>query len=492
MYNNTYAGHFYQYGATQWAVAFNGNTDGCVVLRQSYNGNAKAYFYYDGSGSGLLTNTGNWGVRMNYNGGASPGGTLYGEWATTGYLVVADGGGYPYSTTSTGLYFGSNAQTDYRIYTQVENVSGNYTKLTIDWHTGIRIGAYTNYGGIRFYNNAVAGGGAKIFSVGEGDDNVRVRDYIYAQRFYDTNTAYYVDPNSYSNMQSINLDGNAMLSFNGETGAWGLRGRTTDGTANLGAALKNIIYCGGGSTEGLAIYAPGYGYPAEFRNDGYTSLCNSRYVRRFNVNARESSWQNDSDDVFFFNFSSTTGYYGQNKNVIFRGLHDAGGSGQDLTSFSISAQTIYLNGYVAKASGSFRIDHPLPALSETHDLVHSFIEGPQVDLIYRGVVSLVNGVASVNIDINSSMTEGTFEVLCREVQCFTTNETDWTPVRGKVTGNILNIEAQDPTSTASISWMVIGERKDKHIIESPMTDENGKVVVEPLRRVKYTGNLNGN
>ena len=84
------------------------------------------------------------------------------------------------------------------------------------------------------------------------------------------------------------------------------------------------------------------------------------------------------------------------------------------------------------------------------------------------------------------MTEGTFEALCREVQCFTTNETDWTPVRGKVTGNILNIEAQDLTSTASISWMVIGERKDPHIMETPMTDENGKVIVEPLKRVVPT------
>jgi len=322
---------------------------------------------------------------------------------------------------------------------------------------------------------------------------INVGGNLYASIYYDSdNTGYYVNPNSYSNMQSINLDGGAMLSFNGETGAWGFRGRTTDGTTNLGAALKNIIYSGGGASEGVSLYAPGYGYPTEFRNDGTTSLCNSRFVRRFNVNARESSWQNDADDVFFFNFSSTTGYYGQNKHVIFRGLHDAGGSGQDLTAFSISAGTIYLNGNVAKSSGSFRIDHPLPALSETHDLVHSFIEGPQVDLLYRGVVSLVNGVASVNIDINSSMTEGTFEVLCREVQCFTTNETDWTPVRGKVTGNILNIEAQDPTSTASISWMVIGERKDPHIMETLMTDEDGKLIVEPLRRVKYTGNLNGN
>jgi len=79
------------------------------------------------------------------------------------------------------------------------------------------------------------------------------------------------------------------------------------------------------------------------------------------------------------------------------------------------------------------------------------------------------------------MTEGTFEVLCRDVQCFTTNESDWTAVRGSVTGNILTIEAQDNTSTASISWMVIGERKDKHMYDTDWTDESGKVIVEPLK-----------
>jgi hypothetical protein len=140
------------------------------------------------------------------------------------------------------------------------------------------------------------------------------------------------------------------------------------------------------------------------------------------------------------------------------------------------------DGSLSKGSGSFKISHPLPELTETNYLVHSFIEGPQADLIYRGEVTLVNGQATVDIDQNSRMTEGTFEVLCRKVQCFTTNETDWTQVRGKVTGNILTIEAQDSESTATVSWMVIGERKDPHMYETDWTDENGEVIVEPLKK----------
>jgi len=204
VYSPSYGIHFWAQSTTDWSMSFAGNTSGGLHLWKDHQSTTRIHLYYDTAGSGLLTNTGNWGVRMNYDGGASPGGTLYGNWTTSGFLVVADGGGYPYGTASTGIYFGSSAQAEYRIYTQIENVSGNYTKLTIDWHTGIRIGASTAYGGIRFYNNAVAAGGAKIFSVGEGDDNVRVRDYIYAQTFYDiTDPSYFVNPNSVSRLNSL-------------------------------------------------------------------------------------------------------------------------------------------------------------------------------------------------------------------------------------------------------------------------------------------------
>ena len=143
--------------------------------------------------------------------------------------------------------------------------------------------------------------------------------------------------------------------------------------------------------------------------------------------------------------------------------------------------TLHVNGSLAKSSGSFMIDHPLPEMSNTHNLYHSFIEGPRADLIYRGKVQLSNGVASVNIDEVSKMTEGTFDVLNREVQCFTSNETDWDAVRGSVSGNMLSIECQNTSSTAIISWMVIGERQDKHMYETQWTDSEGRVIPEQLK-----------
>jgi hypothetical protein len=138
-------------------------------------------------------------------------------------------------------------------------------------------------------------------------------------------------------------------------------------------------------------------------------------------------------------------------------------------------------GALSKGSGSFKIDHPIPSMTDTHHLVHSFVEAPQADLYYRGKVALVNGQASVNIDEASGMTEGTFVLLCRDVQCFTSNETDWDAVRGSVSGNILTIECQNQTSTAMVSWLVIGERQDKHMMDTDWTDKNGKVIVEPSK-----------
>jgi hypothetical protein len=141
-----------------------------------------------------------------------------------------------------------------------------------------------------------------------------------------------------------------------------------------------------------------------------------------------------------------------------------------------------ISGSIAKGSGSFKIDHPLESMSETHHLVHSFVESPQANNIYRGKIQLKNGIAKVNLDEVSTMTEGTFVALNREIHTYTSNETDWDAVKGKVEGNVLHIECQNNQSNAMVSWLVIGERQDKHIMDTDWTDENGKVIVEPIKK----------
>ena len=93
------------------------------------------------------------------------------------------------------------------------------------------------------------------------------------------------------------------------------------------------------------------------------------------------------------------------------------------------------------------------------------------------------GEDAINIDTVSGMTEGTFVKLCTDVSCFTSNESDWTPVKGSVSGNVLTITAQDNTSTATVSWLVIGERQDDHMKDgnTNWTNSDGKVIVEILK-----------
>ena len=143
------------------------------------------------------------------------------------------------------------------------------------------------------------------------------------------------------------------------------------------------------------------------------------------------------------------------------------------------AGQVTIMGALAKGSGSFRICHPLSSKANTHALVHSFIEGPNADLIYSGHAKLINGVACINIDCSARMTQGTFEALNRCVRIFTTNETSWDAVRGKVCGNMVVIESQNNSSEDEISWMVIGERQDQHMFDTEWTDTEGRVITEP-------------
>jgi len=138
-----------------------------------------------------------------------------------------------------------------------------------------------------------------------------------------------------------------------------------------------------------------------------------------------------------------------------------------------------VTGSVSKGSGSFKIDHPLPSKTDTHHLIHSFIEGPRADLIYRGSATLVAGSIIVDLDTAAGMTAGTWVLLCRDPQVFTSNESGWDAMRGSVSGSTLTIECQDAASTDTVSWMVVAERKDQHMYDTDWTDDEGHVIVEP-------------
>ena len=140
-------------------------------------------------------------------------------------------------------------------------------------------------------------------------------------------------------------------------------------------------------------------------------------------------------------------------------------------------------GTLSKVSGTFKIDHPLPSMTDTHHLIHSFIEGPKADLIYRGTATLVDGHATVDLDESAGMTSGTWILLCRDEQCYTSNETGWKHVRGSVTGSTLTIDCEESDCTDTVSWMVVACRQDDHMKSSHTlwTDDEGYPIIEPLK-----------
>jgi len=283
-------------------------------------------------------------------------------------------------------------------------------------------------------------------------------------------------------------------------------GTSTDGAgiAGLGQALNsaNLVFFSGGNTERMRIASDG-----KVTIGSSTIYGGTGALLNVNADVDIGNGVDAAQKTLKFARSATTGVigqiggkiqgFGEMGNIKFQCTAVGGGSqSADIRFFTtenaVEAQRMSINangsvtivGALSKGSGSFKIDHPLPEKKDTHHLVHSFTESPQADLIYRGKVSLVNGVATVNIDTVAGMTEGTFVLLNREVQCFTSNETGWIAVKGSVSGNILTINAQDNTCNDTISWLVIGERQDKHMYDTNWTDENGKVIVEPLKEIE--------
>ena len=148
--------------------------------------------------------------------------------------------------------------------------------------------------------------------------------------------------------------------------------------------------------------------------------------------------------------------------------------------------SLIVNGTLSANSKQFQITHPL---NEDKWLYHTAIESPGAYLIYKGTSELQNGLATASIDLLSKMTPGTFERLVRRTQFFVQNNSSWDLVRGKVNDGIVYIESNNNNSTASVDWMVVGERKDESILNSVLYDKNNDYKPEKYKSstfFKYT------
>lgn len=158
---------------------------------------------------GLVGRTTNasYGWVLGYNSDASVYGIL---WYTTGWVNYSTYGNsrsmaseYKFTGQGTNSW---NPIDTYGIYQEAGAWSGTYPDLIINYTTGIKIWAYSGYGGTRFFNNAIgAGGEAEIMSIGNTDNDVRIINNLRVPFIYDSdNTWFYLDPNATSVMNQIN------------------------------------------------------------------------------------------------------------------------------------------------------------------------------------------------------------------------------------------------------------------------------------------------
>ena len=84
----------------------------------------------------------------------------------------------PFESNDTSrLHFGATHSNDnYYIGTNKEDYGGHFTKLDIRWHTGVRIGAKSNYGGVRIYNHDNLDSANLLLSIGKNSFNTIVEN----------------------------------------------------------------------------------------------------------------------------------------------------------------------------------------------------------------------------------------------------------------------------------------------------------------------------
>ena len=141
------------------------------------------------------------------------------------------------------------------------------------------------------------------------------------------------------------------------------------------------------------------------------------------------------------------------------------------TLMSLNASgNLAIDGALSKGSGSFDIPHPV---LEDKRLRHSFIEGPYADLIYRGTVTLGAEPVTICMDEQYGMAEGTWKAL---------NTNPWSMV--SASGKLVEWSMNECELTITgdegtvCQWMVLGERKDQHMIDTDSTDNDGRLILE--------------
>lgn len=138
-------------------------------------------------------------------------------------------------------------------------------------------------------------------------------------------------------------------------------------------------------------------------------------------------------------------------------------------------------GELTAGTKTFKIDHPADPLNRI--LYHMAIEGPRIDLVYRGTALLDRGRAEVDLDLDSStspMMKGTFQALTQNARVVALHPIDSFVLAkaSRIRGNIFTIETDDQEFKGAVNWVVMAERADAYIRSIHLTDELGRLIPE--------------
>ena len=196
----------------------------------STNSSYSNIYFSDGSGSGAAGYAGyvqynHSSNHLNLGAGGAQRAMLYdkdGASGTTKAVLQVGGssGSNHYNAYSGGAsitFGGGNDIDNYFIGTRMENYGGDYTKLDLRWHTGIRMGSQQSYGGIRFYDSEDLG--TVKFSIMSGTDAIMAHTTLRpaSNNTYDLGTSANRWANVFTNDLNLSNEG----SKNDVDGTWG-------------------------------------------------------------------------------------------------------------------------------------------------------------------------------------------------------------------------------------------------------------------------------
>ncbi len=181
---------------------------------------------------------------------------------------------------------------------------------------------------------------------------------------------------------------------------------------------------------------------------------------------RGRTWNNQNESGLWFDSSGGAEFAARNAN------------GSILSSYRANGCSVA--GPISGTAKNFEIDHP--ADPENYDLRHCATESPEMLVEYRGIATLVDGRAVVDVERYFGVMENTFANLWIDAWVASLqNQTSFARVMpSPVLGASFEIVCEDGSSEDVIAWHLTARRNDAYVRWSgcPFTDSDGRLIIE--------------